>query len=170
VIVNVISHAPRDIWDKVLAEDPFALESQLWAWTDALCQSLGYTDASRMYAMSDGRKLVLPLLRRSVAGVSLFEGSNPAHCGVGGILASHGPRSIEVAAVLEDLVARRALVRSFWPHPALARSGLALCRRGLQEARDEPTSSTWMAGGMRFGRIASPRVGGEGCAMPSGVG
>jgi hypothetical protein len=108
------------MWDKVLAEDPFALESQLWAWTDALCQSLGYTDASRMYEMSDGRKLVLPLLRRSVAGDSLFEWSNPAHCGVGGISASHGPRSIEVAAVLEDLVARRALVQSFWPHPALA--------------------------------------------------
>ena len=120
MIVNVISPAPRDIWDKVLAEDPFALESQSSAWTDALCQSLGYTDASRMYEMSDGRKLVLPLLRRSVAGLSLFEGSNPAHCGVGGILASQGPRSIEVAAVLQDVVACRALVRSFWPHPALA--------------------------------------------------
>lgn len=120
MIVNVISPAPRDIWDKVLAEDPFALESQSSAWTDALCQSLGYTDASRMYEMSDGRKLVLPLLRRSVAGLSLFEGSNPAHCGVGGILASEGPRCIEVAAVLQDVVARRALVRSFWPHPGLA--------------------------------------------------
>lgn len=120
MIVNVTSPAPRDIWDKVLAEDPFALESQSSAWTDALCQSLGYTDASRMYEMSDGRELVLPLLRRSVAGLSLFEGSNPAHCGVGGILASQGPRCIEVAAVLEDVVARRALLRSFWPHPALA--------------------------------------------------
>ena len=120
MIVNVISPAPRDIWDNVLAEDPFALESQSPAWTDALCQSAGYTDASRMYEMSHGRKLVLPLLRRSVAGFSLFEGSNPAHCGVGGILAPEGPRSIEVAAVLQDVVARRALVRSFWPHPALA--------------------------------------------------
>jgi hypothetical protein len=33
VIVNVISPAPKDIWDKVLAEDPFALEGQASAGT-----------------------------------------------------------------------------------------------------------------------------------------
>jgi hypothetical protein len=85
-----------------------------------------------MYEMSDGRKLVLPLLKRSVAGVSLFEGSNPIHCGVGGVLASQGPRSIEVAAVLQMWWrAERSCGHSgrilHWP-----RSGQALCRRGVK--------------------------------------
>ena len=60
MIVGVISPA-RDIWDKVLAEDPVAIGSQSSTWTEALCQSLGSTDASRIYEISDGRKLILGL-------------------------------------------------------------------------------------------------------------
>ena len=127
MIVNVISPAPRDIWDKALAGGPYGLETQSSAWTDALSQSLGYTDASRMYQMSDGRKLVLPLRRRSVAGVSLFEGSNPARCGVGSILASQGRRHRGCCSSRGSPGAP-ALVRSFWPHPALAAEWQALCR------------------------------------------
>ena len=55
-----------------------------------MCAAMGFTDASRAYEMDDGRRLVLPLLRRSVGPVRLSEGSNPLHCGVGGLLAPDG--------------------------------------------------------------------------------
>jgi len=90
-IVNIISPVPRDTWEEVLRNDPFALETQSPAWADAMCASGGFEDASRLYETADGRRLVLPLLRRSFAGgVVAFEASNPPHCGVGGLLAPGG--------------------------------------------------------------------------------
>lgn len=103
-----------------MCADPAALETQAPEWTDALCESLGFTDASRMYTMADGRQLVLPLLRRSVGGIAVAEGSNPLHCGVGGLLAPDGPRTGEIAAVLREVARHQVLVRTFWPHPLLA--------------------------------------------------
>jgi hypothetical protein len=116
-ITRMVSPAPRTAWDETLGSDPAALETQSPAWTDAMCAAMGFADASRAYEMADGRRLVLPLLRRSVGPVRLSEGSNPLHCGVGGLLAPDGPRPDEIAAVLRDLARRRVLVRTFWPQP-----------------------------------------------------
>lgn len=119
-IARVVSPAPRATWDEALRSDPAALETQSPGWTDAMCAAMGFTDASRAYEMADGRRLVLPLLRRSVGPVAVSEGSNPLHCGVGGLLAPDGPRPDEVAAVLADLDRRPVPVRTFWPQPAHA--------------------------------------------------
>jgi hypothetical protein len=116
----MVSPAPRAVWEEALRSDPAALETQSPAWSDAMCAAMGFTDVSRAYEMADGRQLVLPLLRRSVGPVPLSEGSNPLHCGVGGLLAPDGPRPDEVAAVLRDLQRRRVLVRTFWPQPVHA--------------------------------------------------
>jgi hypothetical protein len=116
-IGRVVSPAPRVAWNEALDGDPSALETQSPAWTDAMCAAMGFTDASRAYEMSDGRRLVLPLLRRSVARVAVAEGSNPLHCGVGGLLGPDGPRPDEITAVLRDLDEHRVPVRTFWPQP-----------------------------------------------------
>jgi hypothetical protein len=113
VIVNVISPAPRDIWDTVLAEDPFALEGR-HRHGQIHCASPWVTQTpARMYEMSDGRKLVVPLLRRSVAGVSLFEGSNRAYGGVGGILASRGSAPSRAEKGVKSIVKRAIGFRDF---------------------------------------------------------
>src|SRR3954465_8609422 len=99
-IGGVVSPAPRVAWNEARDGDPSALETQSPAWTDAMCEAAGFTDASRMYEMADGRRLLLPLLRRSVGGVAVSECSNPLHCGVGGLVAPQGPRTAEITAVL----------------------------------------------------------------------
>ena len=119
-ITRVTCPAPRAVWHDAMRSDPAALETQSPAWSDAMCAAMGFTDVSRAYEMADGRRLVLPLLRRSVGPVKLSEGSNPLHCGVGGLLAPDGPRPDEVAAVLRDLRQRRVPVRTFWPQPVHA--------------------------------------------------
>lgn len=96
------------------------METQSPDWTDAMCSSRGFADASRLYEFADGRRAVLPLLRRVVGGVPVLEASNPLHCGVGGVIAPDGPRVGEVAAVLVDLGRRPVAVRSFLPHPLVA--------------------------------------------------
>src|SRR5438876_910923 len=67
-IVNISSPAPRDAWEEVLRRAPLALETQSPAWADATCAAGGFEDASRLYETANGRRLVLPLLRRSFAG------------------------------------------------------------------------------------------------------
>jgi len=120
-IVNTISPAPRDAWEEVLRSDPFALETQSPAWADAMCAAGGFENASRLYETADGRKLVLPLLRRSfIGGAVAFEASNPPDCGVGGLLAPGGACAEEIAAVFDDLAQRRVLSQSVWPNPLLA--------------------------------------------------
>src|SRR5207248_2553327 len=120
-IVNIISPVPRDAWEEVFRSDPLALETQSSAWADAMCAAGRFEDASRLYEMADGRKLVLPLLRRSLAGGAVaFEASNPSHCGVGGLLAPGGPCVEEIAAVFEDLMQCRALTQRVYANPLLA--------------------------------------------------
>lgn len=120
-IVNIFSPAPRDAWEEVLRSDPLALETQSPAWADAMCAAGGFEDASRLYETADGRRLVLPLLRRSFAGGGVaFEASNPPHCGVGGLLAPGGACAEEIAAVFDDLAQRRVLSQSVYPNPLLA--------------------------------------------------
>ena len=120
-IVKTISPAPRDAWEEVLQSDPLALETQSPAWADAMCAAGGFEDASRLYETADGRRLVLPLLRRSFAGGAVaFEASNPPNCGVGGLLAPGGAYVEEIAAVFDDLAQRRVLSQSVYPNPLLA--------------------------------------------------
>ena len=63
----VISPAPRDVWDRLVASDPNSLPSQTGRWLDAVCSVSGLEDASRLYQARDGRLLVLPLVRRKGA-------------------------------------------------------------------------------------------------------
>ncbi len=116
--VHVVSPAPRDVWRELLAADPTALPTQTPQWTDWLCRTRGYSDASRLYRFPTGRQLLLPLVGSTVAGVHLTEESMPYGFGYGGLLAAGGPpREREVRAVLADLAQRRRVRTSLVPDP-----------------------------------------------------
>ena len=62
--VDVATPALRGAWETTLLEDPDALPTQQPAWVDAVCASGRWRDASRLYRTADGRRLVLPMVRR----------------------------------------------------------------------------------------------------------
>jgi hypothetical protein len=86
-MMQVISPAPRDAWRSVIADDSAALPEHAPEWVDALCRIGPYEDASRFYSLSDGRRFVLPLVRRTgVAGLGGWLLSYPASWGMGGLV------------------------------------------------------------------------------------
>ena len=77
-------------------------------WTDAVCSAGPWHDVSRLYTAPDGRRLVLPMVRRGgVASAVGIEASMPTHFGFGGILAEGGLTATDVRLVIDDLSARR---------------------------------------------------------------
>ncbi|MGY1779751.1 GNAT family N-acetyltransferase [Geodermatophilus sp. SYSU D01036] len=96
--------APRDVWTSVLAEFPGATIYQTPEWFDAVAAASGSTDVSRLYELEDGRRLVLPLLRRTPVPGLRFDESYPSSYGSGGLLASGGLRETDVSLVLTDLL------------------------------------------------------------------
>jgi hypothetical protein len=117
--VSVVSPAPRDAWDRLIASDPTSLPTQTGQWLDAICAVAGLEDASRMYQAVDGRLLVLPLVRRRALGVPLVEASLPYGWGPGGLLAEGGlVRPDDVRAVFADLATSRVPLVRLRPSPA----------------------------------------------------
>jgi hypothetical protein len=124
----------RHVWREVLAADPDAVVTQSPDWMDCLA-ARGYSDASRLYVLRDGRRLVLPLAARRRAGVTLSEESWPYGWGYGGALVEGGGLTVaDARLVLDDLRSR----------PAVLRSVVAMPLRG--QAWDE-------AAGPRVGRV-----------------
>jgi hypothetical protein len=109
--VRVVSPAPREAWRAALAADPLAVATQTPEWLDCLCRETGRVDASRLYELPDGRRLVLPLVARRVGGVTVTEESFPYGWGYGGVLAPGGPTEADCRVVLADLQ-RRPVVRA----------------------------------------------------------
>jgi CelD/BcsL family acetyltransferase involved in cellulose biosynthesis len=119
--VHVVSPAPRDAWRSALRADPTALPTQTPEWTDWLCRTRGFSDASRLYEFHDGRRLLLPLVARTVAGVRVSEDSLPGGLGYGGPLVPDGlPSPRERQAVLADLSQRGAVRTSLTSDPRTA--------------------------------------------------
>ncbi|HEX5905845.1 MAG TPA: GNAT family N-acetyltransferase [Propionibacteriaceae bacterium] len=102
-MMQVVSPAPRDAWRAVIAEDFEALPEQAPEWVDALCRVGPYADASRLYSFGDGRRFVLPLVRRTgVAGIGGWLMSYPPSWGIGGLVGV-GSDLDTIRAVLSDL-------------------------------------------------------------------
>jgi Acetyltransferase (GNAT) domain len=113
----VVSPVPRDVWREVLAADPDAVVTQSPQWADALT-TRGYTDASRLYELADGRRLVLPLAARRRAGVTVSEESWPYGWGYGGAVVEGGDlTAADARIVLDDLRRRPAVLRAVVPMP-----------------------------------------------------
>lgn len=115
---RVTSPAPREPWEATLASDPNALVSHTPAWIDCICAYGGYEDASRLYELAGGRRLVVPMVRRrNLPGPFAWEESMPPNWEAGGIVASGGVRPGDVAAVVEDLSGRAVIRTSLRPSP-----------------------------------------------------
>jgi hypothetical protein len=114
--LSVISPAPREAWREVVASDPESLISQTPAWIDCVCAVTGSVDASRLYETADGRRLVLPMVRRRLALVTT-EASPPAGWGMGGLISSGAVGVDDLSAVLADLARGPAARTSVRPNP-----------------------------------------------------
>jgi CelD/BcsL family acetyltransferase involved in cellulose biosynthesis len=114
---DVVSPAPRADWLAARADDPDALPTQSPAWLDAVCASGTWADASRLYRAADGRRVVLPMARRRLAGPVGVEASQPTHWGFGGIVADGGVTPADVDLVVRDLGSRRVAWQGIRPNP-----------------------------------------------------
>lgn len=129
---RVTSPAPRDVWRRVYAADPNAVATQSEEWLDCLCAAHGRRDASRLYELADGRRLVLPLAARRIAGARVSEESWPYGWGYGGLLVEGGELTeADCRLVLADLaelpsvrsgVVPMPLTGSLWSAAAPARA------------------------------------------------
>jgi Acetyltransferase (GNAT) domain len=116
--VRVTSPAPRGAWEEALASDPNALISHTPAWIDCVSSSGGYEDASRLYELPGGRRVVLPMVRRrNVPGPMASEASLPLSWDAGGIVAPGGIAARDLAAVFGDLAARATIRTALRPSP-----------------------------------------------------
>jgi hypothetical protein len=115
---QVISPAPRDLWEATLASDPNSLVFQTPSWLDCVCAFGGYQDASRLYELPGDRRLVLPLVRpRNRPARLRVEASLPPTWDPGGIVATGGTRTGDVERVFVDLAASPVLRMSLRPSP-----------------------------------------------------
>lgn len=115
-LAEVVSPAPRAEWEDLVDADPTSMADHSPAWTDAVVTGGPFEDVSRLYRFDDGRRLVLPLLRRRVMGLLAYDASMPDGWGFGGPV---GPdRDVEtLAAVLTDLSTRREVFTRIRPDP-----------------------------------------------------
>jgi len=120
--LRVTSPAPVDAWERVLASAPNALPSQTPTWLRCVCAVEGYADVSRLYETADGRRIVLPLVRRPGLGPILATDLGlPVGWGPGGLVCEGGElRPEDVRMVVTDLARRPVLSTLVRPDPAAA--------------------------------------------------
>ncbi|MEW2328764.1 GNAT family N-acetyltransferase [Micromonospora chersina] len=120
--LRVTSPAPVDVWEQVLASALNALPSQTPTWLRCVCLVEGYEDVSRLYETADGRRLVLPLVRRPGLGPILATDFGlPVGWGPGGLVCDGGELHPEdVRMVVTDLGRRHVLSTLVRPDPATA--------------------------------------------------
>jgi hypothetical protein len=118
---TVVSPVPAAAWRAVLAHPPGALPSQTRAWLRCVCAVDGYQDASRLYETVDGRRLVLPLVRRTCGRMPVTHAALPVGWGAGGLISDGGPvRAEDVRMVAADLAGAHSLSILLRPDPTTA--------------------------------------------------
>ena len=120
VSVDHTSPAPRDVWLAAAAADPYTVPSQMPQWTDAMCASGRWVDASVAVATGNERVVVMPMVRRpAIAGWSTYA-SFAEGWGIGGVVAPGGPDSNDVEAALRAVTEMNSLRTTVRPNPELA--------------------------------------------------
>jgi hypothetical protein len=114
--VTVTRPAPRVAWHEILQTDRAALLSQTPEWLDTICAVGGWKDASLLYAWPTGRRMVLPMVARGLANLSITEESLPAGWGYGGLVAASMPTVEEIEAVRTDLARHRVMEQRLSPN------------------------------------------------------
>jgi CelD/BcsL family acetyltransferase involved in cellulose biosynthesis len=118
--VRVTSPAPLDEWKEILDQDPHATAMQTPDWFQMVRDVVGASDASRLYELADGRRLILPLIRRGRAPRFAIQAGYPHGYGLGGLIVSGGLRSTDVQYVLDDLRRSHALSTRITAHHDVA--------------------------------------------------
>jgi len=152
---KIIHPAPRGAWAAIAQQDPHALIFQTPAWTDSLCATGRYQDASRMYETDDGQILILPLVRTTSMADPLGSlASMPDGWGLGGLLSNRPVQPEHVYQVLADLAEVPALRTTIRANPLGGPAWLAAQSAGYQRAA-RSTHILKLDGG--FARIWSER-------------
>lgn len=113
-----VEPALRQTWRELIATDPDAMPTQSPEWIDSLCANGRYVDASTCYDLSDGRRALLPMVRRANRpGWASTLDSMPASWGFGGLLVEGGITVEAVSAVVDDLVTQAPLRVHLRPNP-----------------------------------------------------
>jgi hypothetical protein len=119
----VTTPAPRDAWREVIAASREATIFHTPEWLDACASISNLVDASRLYDLPDGGRLVVPALRRpgAVRGLTTTW-SMPYMWGYGGVLAPHPvtPGDVSAALAADEASASSRLVIKPGPHAASA--------------------------------------------------
>lgn len=116
-----IGAGSRENWETVVRTDATVNILQTPIWCDCICRSEGLEDVTRSYESSDGRLIVLPLVRDRRLPMQLkVQSSWPGPWGSCGLLATEG-RIIpnDVIHIIKDLQACNAL-RTSIPVPRMA--------------------------------------------------
>lgn len=110
-VPRVVSPAPREVWKDMARDDSNAVVTQTPTWLDCICHDGTFSDASRLYEFASGRKVLLPMARRSQLPRRVAtEASWPFDWGAGGAIMSGGSPSVdEVHSIFDDLARRPAL-------------------------------------------------------------
>lgn len=111
--LGVTVPAPRSVWRAAFEGDPHAQAFHSPEWVDGVCATGRYENATRLYETSDGRLLVMPMVRRSLFGGAIaYQGSLPPNWGIGGLLSDSPIRPEDVSAVCSDLRRQRGVLRT----------------------------------------------------------
>lgn len=114
---KLTSPAPEAEWREAMSRTPSALLTQSSQWSTCVMASGRWLDRSRLYELTDGRYLVLPLAARG-RGRATVAGSWPYGWGYGGLLASDGRVTRDdVAEVTRDLARTSGARVSVYPSP-----------------------------------------------------
>lgn len=133
-IVDVDDEVDRTEWEEVAASDPTALIEHTPAWIDAIVAASRFSNASLLYRLSDGRRFVLPLVRRgpTVGPRSGFASG----WGIGGLVGAELDAEA-VSAISTHLASSRVVYTHIRPNPlqADAWAGAATGRAGTVPRR-----------------------------------
>ncbi|MGH3720733.1 MAG: GNAT family N-acetyltransferase [Pseudonocardiaceae bacterium] len=99
----------RSAWESLVADDESIALSKTPEWADCICSSSRFSDATLLFRGDDGRRLILPRLRKTGIPtlLGLFE-SPPHGWGLGadasGVLGEGGPASPrEIGALIREI-------------------------------------------------------------------
>lgn len=127
--------ADAETWRAILDTDPLAMPEHARGWLEALCEGGRFRDESRVYELQDGRRFLLPLVRRT--GLPVRGGwlaSYPAGWGSGGLVGP-GLDAAVVSAVVDDLRALGAAQVAVRPDPLAAAHWAPLAGPGVTVVR-----------------------------------
>jgi hypothetical protein len=118
---EVVSPAPRDQWLSIVRSSDEAMAFHSPSWSDVICASGRWRDASRLYVAPNGRQLVIPMVRRGIAGGGWAEeASAPYGWGFGGVIGPGSVTSDDVEVSVADISRDGALKTSLRPNPLSA--------------------------------------------------